>query len=154
MQEPHMNSRVELVIDAEQAEVAELFADPRNNIRWMDDIARIEPISGELGRPGSVYRLVPKRGALVFVARVVRRALPGELRLSLQARRVAVSATDTFCRLSDGRTKLISEEVFTFQGVFSKVVGFFGRRSIAGAHRRHMDLFKRFAETQLGRHAR
>ena len=41
-----MKSLVELEIDAPQADVAELFTDPRMNVDWMDDIARIEAVGG------------------------------------------------------------------------------------------------------------
>jgi hypothetical protein len=56
--------------------VAALWADPRNNVKWMNDIDRIEPISGELGMPGSKYRLVPKKEGMEFVATVISRDLP------------------------------------------------------------------------------
>ena len=145
-----MKSTVELDIDARQTEVSELFANPLNNPRWMDDLERIEPISGELGRPGSVYRMVPREGGLggmEFVATVVKRELPDEVRLALQSSRVSMQATDTFQRLSDGKTRMISEEVFTFKGLFSKVFGLMARGRIKAAHRRHIEAFKRFAET-------
>ena len=61
--------------------------------------------------------MVPKRGAMVFVATVVQRVLPAQLTLSLNAPRVSVSITDTFRKLSDRTTRLISEEVFTFRGL-------------------------------------
>lgn len=35
--------------------------------------------------PGSTYRLVPKSGAMIFVATVVSRDLPNEICLSLDA---------------------------------------------------------------------
>ena len=143
-----MKSVVELDINLRQAKLAELFADPSNNPKWMDDIERIEPVSGGLGEPGSVYRLVPKRGKLVFVATVVARELPTELRLSLDAPSVSVSLTAKLRKLSDQTTKLISEETFSFKGAFNKVFGFLARRAIKGAHRRHMESFKRFAESQ------
>jgi hypothetical protein len=148
MAERHMKSRIELEIGARQAEVAELLADPRHNPQWMDDLERVEPLSGEIGQAGSVYRLVPKRGTLVFVAKVVKRAMPSELRLRLDAPRVCVAVTDTLFPLADRKTKLISEEIFTFNGLVGKVIGFFAQRSIAGAHRRHMEAFKRFAESR------
>jgi hypothetical protein len=144
-----MTSKVELDINAPHAQLAELFANPRNNPRWMDDIERIEPISGELGQPGSVYRLVPKHSRLVFVATVLTRTLPRELKLLLHAPRVSVLATDTFLKVSDRKTRLISEEVFTFTGIFRKIVSLLARRSIASAHRRHMESFKRFAERSM-----
>ena len=57
-----MKSVVEVDINAPQQKVAELHADPRNNPKWMHDIARYESVSGEVGMPGSKYRLVPKKG--------------------------------------------------------------------------------------------
>lgn len=142
-----MKSTVELDINAQQPQLAELFADPRNNPRWMDDIERIEPLKGEPGEPGSMYRLVPKKGTMVFVATVVTRALPTRVKLLLETPRISVWVTDTFLSLSDHKTKLISEEVFTFKGLFSKITGLMARRAIKRAHRRHMESFKRFAES-------
>jgi hypothetical protein len=42
------------------------------------------------------------------------------------------------------KTKLISEEEFSFKGLFNKVFGFLAQRTIKNAHRRHMEAFKRF----------
>ena len=143
-----MKSVVELDIKAPQAKVAKLFADPRNNPKWMDEIERIEPVSGKPGEPGSVYRLVPKRGKLNFVATVVSRDLPSEARLSLEDRRVTVSVRGEFRKLSDRKTKLTSEETFRFKGLFNRVFAFLARSAIKAAHRRHIESFKRFAESQ------
>jgi hypothetical protein len=143
-----MKSVVEIDINLRQAKLAELFADPSNNPKWMDDIERIEPISGELGEPGSVYRLVPKRGQLVFVATVVTRELPSESRLSLDAPSVSVLVMGKLLKLSEEKTKLISEQTFRFKGAFNKVFSFLARGAIKKAHRRHMESFKRFAESR------
>jgi hypothetical protein len=142
-----MKSRVELDINGPQAEVAELFADPRRNPEWMDDIARIEAVSGELGQPGSVYRMVPKKsGAMEFVATVVRRVLPTQVSLSLNTEGVSVAITDTFRKVSDTTTRLISEEVFSFRGRLGKLIGLVSGPMIRRAHRQHMESFKRYAE--------
>jgi hypothetical protein len=143
-----MTSRVELDIDARQPQLAELFADPQNAPAWMDDLERIEPISGAPGQFGSVYRLVPKRKGWEFVATVVRRALPMEVGLLLTGPHVSVDVRDQFVRLTDDKTRLISEEVFTFDGVFRKAMGFLALSAIRRAHRRHIEAFKRFAETR------
>jgi hypothetical protein len=142
-----MKSVVELDINLPQAQCAELFADPNNNPKWMDDIERIEPISGKLGEAGSVYRLVPKSGKLVFVATVVSRELATELRLLLDATSVSVSVTGKLVALSERTTRLISEEIFSFKGLFNQIFGFLARGAIKRAHRRHMESFKRFAES-------
>jgi hypothetical protein len=143
-----MKSTVELDIASPQSEVAELFAEPGNNPQWMDDLQRIEPVSGPPGEPGSVYRMVPKRGSRGFDATVVSRALPTEVRLSLDSPTWSVAIRDTFLRRSDDTTHLISEEVFTFKGPFSGFVGFVAAPAIKRAHRRHMEAFKRFAESR------
>jgi len=53
-----MKSVIELAIDVPQARLATLFADPQQTIGWMDDVDRVETISGQLGMPGSKYRWV------------------------------------------------------------------------------------------------
>ena len=143
-----MKSVVEVEIHVPQARLADLYADPKQNTKWMDDMERIEPISGELGMPGSKYRLVPKKGDMVFVATVLARNLPAELHLSLEARNVIISVKGFFTALSPRSTRLTHEQVYSFKGLLYKVVGFLARRAIKKAQRRHMEAFKRFAETQ------
>jgi hypothetical protein len=143
-----MRSIVVVDINAPQEEVATLFADPSNNAKWMEDIERSEPMSGEQGMPGSIYRLIPKLGSMLFTATVVSRTLPNELRLSLDASTVAVDVHAILSRLPDGRTRLVSEEVFKFKGVWNVAFGLLARRAIRKAHRRHIEAFKRFAERQ------
>jgi hypothetical protein len=145
-----MKSIVEIEINVPKEKVAGLFADPNNNIRWMDDLQKIEPISGEPGMPGSKYRMVPKAegfGSMAFVATVTSTHLPDEAALQLEASNVVVAVTDKFAALSPQTTKLISEEVFTFKGLFNKMFGLLVQKHIKSAHRRHMDSFKRFAES-------
>jgi hypothetical protein len=143
-----MKSIVEVEINRPQGESARLYADPRNNLKWMHDIARYEPLSGKPGMPGSTYRLVPKEGDMVFVATVVERNLPDELKLHLEASDVDVEVKGTFHSLSPTRTKLISEEVFTFKGEGDETVSSSVKEDIKAAHRRHMENFKSFAESQ------
>ena len=141
-----MESVIELEIDVPQARLATLFADPQQTIGWMDDVDSVETISGQLGMPGSKYRLVPKRGKMVFVATVLARNLPAESHLSLEASNVIVSVKGIFVALSPDRTRLTSEEVFSFKGPLNEVFGFLAQGAIKDAHRRHMEAFKRFAE--------
>jgi len=144
-----MKSVIELEINARRDDVAELFADPRRNPEWMDDVERIEAVKGVLGETGSSYRLVPKRGNLIFVATVVALKLPDELRLSLDSPTVSVAVEGRLLVLSDRKTKLISEEDFTFKGAFGKILGFLARGAIKSAHRRHMETFKQFVESHV-----
>jgi hypothetical protein len=140
-----MKSVCELVIDVPQPRLAALFSDPVRSTEWMHDVDHVEPIVGDMGQPGSMYLLVPKRGNRGFVATVVERN-PDELRLALERRDVSVEIADHFVPLSEHRTKLVSEETFEFKGWLAKLIGFFTRGAIRRAHRTHMHAFKRFAE--------
>jgi hypothetical protein len=141
-----MRSVVQLDINAPQPLVSSLFMDPANNPKWMHDLARIEFLSGESGVPGSTYRLVPKRRDRVFVATVLARE-PDRSRLFLDSPTATVAMTATFRKLVDSKTQLVSEEIFRFKGLFAKVLGFVTLPAIKRAHRRHMQSFKRFAES-------
>jgi polyketide cyclase/dehydrase/lipid transport protein len=146
-----MKSTITVQISLPQPQVAELFSNPRNTTRWMHDIDRIEGVSGELGAPGSEYRLVPKKGNMVFVATVLGRDLPKQSRLRLDSSTVVVSVTGTFQALSATKTLLVSSEVFRFKGVIPTMFGFLAQFAIRKAHRRHIEAFKTFAETQQSR---
>jgi hypothetical protein len=142
-----MKSVVELDIKAQQELVADLFMDPSNNPRWMAGVARIEPISGEPGEPGSVYRMVPKRDDRVFVATVLARHPPDETRLTLVAPDTSVSIRVKLHKLAWNRTRIVSEETFQFTGLFGWLTALKARPAIQRAHRQHVEAFKRFAES-------
>jgi hypothetical protein len=143
-----VKSVIEIEIGVPQARLATLYADPQQNTKWMDDIERMESIRGQLGMPGSKYRLVPKSGDMVFVATVLAGNLPAELHLSLEATNVTISVKGRFTALSPRNTRLRHEQVFCFKGLLSRVFGFLAQRSIKKAQRRHVEAFKRFAESQ------
>jgi hypothetical protein len=148
---PPMKSIVELEIEAPLEKVAVLLADPVNMTKWMDDLERVEPLSGEPGMPGSTFRMVGKAGGPQsdFVVTVTARTLPGRLELKLQSPSVEVAVADTLIALSARRTKLVSEEVFSFHGLFNALFGFLAQSTIRKHHRRHIQSFKRFAEGAL-----
>jgi polyketide cyclase/dehydrase/lipid transport protein len=140
-----MKDIVTVDIAAAQAKVAALFADPANNPKWMEGLERYQPISGEPGAPGSTYRLVQQGGKLDFLAKVVVRDLPDEVRLTLDADSVAVRVRAQFLARANA-TRLVSTEQFKFKGLFGPVVGLLARRAIRRAHCTQMQAFKRFAE--------
>src|SRR5215831_19651807 len=137
-----MKSIVVVDIDAAPKKVATLYADPTNNAKWMDDVARCEPISGMPGVQGSVYRLVPKpkRGSMVFTATLVQR-LPNELHLTLDASNVTVSVQGSLTSLPNGRTRFTSREVFSFKGVWNKAYGVLAKPAIHNVHRKQIKAF-------------
>ena len=139
-----MKSVFETEVDIPQARLAELYANPENNIKWMPDVEKYEPISGTPGMVGSKYKLIPKKGNLVFTVTVISRNLPNEIRLHLEASSVNVLVVGKFIALSSEKTKFLSEEIFTFKG-FNKLFGFFAQGAVRKAHHKHMNSFKEFA---------
>jgi hypothetical protein len=135
-----MKSIVEVEINTSQKEAAALYADPHNNLKWRHDIACYESLSGEKSMPGSTYRLVPKQENMIFIATVIERKLPDELKLHLKALDVDVDVRGTFRSLPPSRTKLISEQIFTFNDADDETV------SPSVKERRDMEGFKSFAE--------
>jgi hypothetical protein len=107
-----------------------------------------DPVGAHEDAESQLYRLVPKHGKMVFIATVVSRELPTELRLSLEEPSVSVCIADKFVELTAQKTRLISEETFRLKGVFNKIFGFMAVWAINRAHRRHMESFKRFAEAR------
>jgi hypothetical protein len=138
-----MKSIFETEINVPRAKLAEFYANPQNNVKWMEDLERSEYISGELGMPGSKYRFIPKKGTMVFTATVITRDIPNELQLILESPTVDVLVTAKFIVLSPEKTKFISEEVFTFKGFFNKAFGFLAKGAVTKAHHKHMEDFKK-----------
>ena len=146
-----MRSVVDLDIDAPRETVAELYSDPRNNPKWMDDLERNEPISGVLGQPGSRYRMVSRDSNMHFVVTVEALRLPEHVRLHLEETHATVDINVDFVQLDVGLTRFISTEDFHFTGFLPRLGGWLARGAIKAAHRRHMEAFKRFAERQSNR---
>jgi hypothetical protein len=144
-----MKSIVQVEINAPVFEVANLFVDPRNSPKWMLDLDRYEPVSGERGEIGSTYRLVPKKGNMVFLATVIRLDLPHDLCLHLSGASVDVTVTGKLKALSPTKTQLVSEELFEFKGLLFSIFSVLARNSIRSAHRQHIEDFKRFVERTL-----
>ncbi|MEO7294271.1 MAG: hypothetical protein ABIW34_14280 [Ginsengibacter sp.] len=65
--------------------------------------------------------------------------------MNLEASNMNVLVTAKFIALSSEKTKFISEEIFTFQGIFIKLDGFLEQNSIKKAHQKQMNAFKKFA---------
>jgi hypothetical protein len=142
-----MKDVVIVSINAPRKKVAALLSDPSKDPNWREDIAKYEPLSGKPGEPGSTYRLIPKRGGFLFTGTVLRRSLPNRLRITLESPTTTVEVRGTLTSLPGDRTQLVSEEVVSFKGVWSKTVGLLTRPSFRKTHRRNIEAFKKLAET-------
>jgi hypothetical protein len=141
-----MRSVAVVDIEAPRTSVAERYADPRNNPKWMTDLERFEALNGDAGMPGSTYRLISEQPHLNFVATVIERRLPESVRIRLDAPSLSIDIHVTFSTLSPEKTRLTSTEVFRFKGLFGRAMSLFGRKAIHAAHQQQMNAFKAYAE--------
>ena len=141
-----MRSIAVVDIDAPRESVAERYADPRNNEKWMTDLERFEALAGDPGMPGSRYRLISDQPHLNFVVTVVERRLPESVKLRLEAPSLSIDVHVTFVGVAGEQTRMKSEEVFHFKGIFGRGMSLFARKSIQGAHQQQMNAFKAYAE--------
>ena len=143
-----MRDVVTIDIDAPLEDVARLFTDPRVSESWMKE-TRYEPLSGDQGSSGSKYRLVTKQ--MTFMATVIASDLPHASEILLEAPNVSVRVNGSFAALTPAKTRLTSEELFTFKGLAGKAMSLLARRAIRKAHRDQMESFRRFAESRIRR---
>ena len=129
-------------INVPQAKLAEFYTNPENNIKWMHDLERVEHVSGQPGTIGYQYRLVPKKGNMIFVAKLEYIDLPNGAQVLLESSNVNVLVTGTFFAISPEKTRFISEEIFTFKGIFNQIFGFLAQHAIKKAHFKHMNDFR------------
>ena len=141
-----MRSTAVVDIDAPRESVAERYADPRNNEKWMTDLERFEALAGDPGMPGSRYRLISDQPHLNFVVTVVERRLPESMKLRLEAPSLSIDLHVTFAAVRGDRTRFESVEILRFKGLFGRAMSLFARKSIQAAHQQQVNAFKAYAE--------
>jgi hypothetical protein len=135
-------------MNAPRDQVAKLFGDPANRLKWMDGIEDFEQMEGTPGETGSKAKMVFKVGNMhmTMIGTVTANNLPDSLRESIDASNVLTTAVSKFEAVSPQVTKYVSEQDFNFKGLFNKVVGFLLQREFKQQTLRHMQGFKRFVE--------
>lgn len=135
-------------IDRPKADVAALLADPSEQVRWMDDLVRYEPLNGEPGQVGSQYQLTFKSGkrTMEFIATQTSVKLPDEMAMILDSPMVHIEGEASFEALSPKKTRYTLKQDFQFKGALNKLAGFVMRRAIERQQQEHVENFKRVAE--------
>lgn len=142
----------QIVIAKSRAEVAKLYEDTETMKSWQPGLVSFEPLSGEPRTEGARSKIVYDEGGRTIAMEEVVVGLdpPNEYTFVYTVRGVHNVEHDRF--ISDGRlqTTWIKESEFTFSGVLSLLMPFM-RRSLKKATRRHMERFKKFAESREAR---
>jgi uncharacterized membrane protein len=144
-----MKYTIEIEIDKPIDKVVELFDNADNLKKWMEGLQSFEHISGTPGQPGAKSRLFFKMGKreVEMIETITVRNLPDELSSTYEAKGVFNIVKNRFEKVSENRTKYITENEFQFKG-FMKIFAFLMPGAFKKQSYKYLELFKNFAESQ------
>ena len=142
-----MKYSTEIEIDRPIGKVIELFDNADNLKKWMEGLQSFEHISGTPGQPGAKSRLKFKMGKreMEMIETITTRNLPDEFSGTYEANGAYNIVKNRFIKLSDTRTKYITEHEFQFNG-FMKIIAFLMPGAFKKQSMKYMVAFKSFAE--------
>ncbi len=144
-----MKYTTEIEIEKPIDKVIKLFDNADNLKKWMEGLQSYEHISGTAGEPGSKSRLYFKMGKreVEMIETITVRNLPDEFSGTYKAKGVFNIVKNKFEKLSDTKTKYITENEFQFSG-FMKIIAFLMPGAFKKQSFKYLELFKEFAESQ------
>jgi len=143
-----MKYTVEVEINQPIDKVIELFDNPDNLKKWMDDLQSFEYISGKPGAPGAKSKLKFKMGKreIEMIETIVAYNLPNEFSAIYEAKGVYNTVAQRFVKITDNRTRLYTETEFEFKNLMMKFMGFLMPGAFKKQTLKYQTDFKEFAE--------
>lgn len=144
-----MKYTVSIDIDRPIDKVIELFDNPDNLKKWMEGLQSFEHLSGTPGEVGARSKLVYKMGKrdIEMIETVTVRKLPQEFSGTYEADGVFNIVKNKFEKISDTKTKYITEQEFEFKGMM-KYFAFLMPWAFKKQSMKYLKAFKHFAEGQ------
>lgn len=144
-----MKYTTDIEIEKPIEKVIELFDNPDNMSKWMDGLQSFEHLSGTPSQPGAKSKLKFKMGKreVEMIETITVRNLPDEFSSTYEAKGVFNIVKNRFEKLSDTKTKYITDNEFQFKG-FMKLIAFFMPGAFQKQSYKYLELFKSFAESQ------
>ena len=142
-----MKYTCEVEINKPLDRVIELFDNADNLTKWMEGLISFEAVSGVPGQPGAKSRLLFKMNnrQMEMIETITVRNLPHEFSGTYEAKGVFNIVKNRFEKISDTKTKYISEQEFQFKG-FMKLIAFMMPGAFKKQSMKYMNDFKRFVE--------
>ena len=139
----------EIEINVPVSRIVELFDNADNLTKWMDGLQSFDHLSGVPGQPGAKTKMVFKMGSreIEMIETITVRNLPDEFTATYDADGVINIVKNRFIKLSESKTKYITENEFQFKG-FMKIIALLMPGSFKKQSYKFMEDFKKFAETQ------
>ncbi len=138
---------VELDIDRPREEVAELYEDREQLIKWQKGLQSVEHLAGEPGQVGAKSRLTFQIDGrtMVMTETILVRDPPERFERLYETAGVTNTVRHRLVRLEDDRTKWISENEFHFRG-WMRVVGWLMKGAFPKQSLAYLEAFKALAE--------
>lgn len=139
----------EIEIDKPIDQVIAIFDNPDNMSKWMPGLQSFEILSGKQGQPGTKSKLKIKSGSreIEMIETITIRNLPSEYSGTYEAKGVFNIVKNRFIKLSESKTKYITENEFQFSG-FMKLIGFLFPKAFKKQSFKYLAEFKTFVENQ------
>lgn len=142
-----MKFTIETVINKPIDKVIKLFDNADNMSKWMEGLQSFEHISGTAGQPGAKSKLKFKMGKreIEMIETITVRNLPDEFSGIYEAQGVNNIVKNKFVKISDSKTKYITENEFQFKG-FMKIIAFLMPSAFKKQSTKYLNDFKTFVE--------
>ncbi len=142
-----MKFTTEIEINKPIDQVIELFDNADNMDKWMDGLQSFEHLSGTPGQVGAKSRLKFKMGKreIEMIETITVRNLPDEFSGTYEAKGVFNIVKNKFVKISEDKTKYITENEFQFKG-FMKIIAFLMPGAFKKQSMKYLEDFKKFAE--------
>lgn len=144
-----MKYSTEIEINKPIDKVIDLFDNPDNMDKWMEGLLSLEPLSGTPGQPDAKSRLKFKMGKreIEMIETIISRNLPDEFSGTYEAKGVFNIVKNRFIKLSETKTKYITECEFQFKG-FMILIAFLMPGAFKKQSLKYLTDFKKFVESQ------
>jgi uncharacterized membrane protein len=128
--------------------VIALFDNADNMFKWMEGLQSFEHVSGTAGQPGAKSKLLFKMGNRIveMTETILVRNLPDEFTGSYEAKGVYNIVKNRFQKITDDKTKYLTEQEFQFKG-FMKCIAFLMPGAFKKQSVKYLNSFKNFAES-------
>lgn len=144
-----MQYREQIVIEKPVDEVVKHFSNPDTYADWMQGFIKMEPLSGEPGKPGSKTHFVFKMGKreMTMLETIIENNLPHSFKVTFEAKGVFNTVVSRFEAQSASATLYINDQDFRFSG-FMKIIAWMMPGAFKKQSRKFLEDFKAFVERQ------
>lgn len=142
-----MEYQTEVIVDLPRQRTAEIFANPKNQRKWVPGLRSLTLLDGEPGKPGARSRWILDMGGrgVEMVETVLSRVLPAEYSLMYETPTILSTVTYHFREIDSEHTRLVAETRFYFRGLLS-LTQLLLRGALSRQIMDSLTAFKKFAE--------